>query len=308
MSLSGQGTLDHHKRSYRFDRQEGKGTGTYASFKLSAQSQDRSFLRTVLGYRVLSSFGLLVPEVEPVALYLNGDFAGLYLMIERVDENFFDRRSRSLDRLYKARIWKARFGDRMTVDPEHGLEASFGAFHHPEIARLSEWAASDRAVAESLLDHGAVTAFFATTLFLGNWDGFVNNFYVAKERGDTRLRFIPWDWERVYDLSFGGRDEVLRKIHYLSSLNRVMAKSLSVSELRSELVGSLRRLVEAYPPKTIRKILDEEETKILRAYQADPFLGGFGLDPGAEKDRLLGNYAIWMEGLSLYLQEFAQTP
>lgn len=293
VSVSGEGSIDHLKPSYRFDPSEGAPPGLEASIKFSAQAQDPSFLRTLLGASILERLGIERPETEPVALYWNGHYLGLFLRIERIGEGFFRRRGEEPERLYKARARKARFDGSMVLDPRSGFESKLGGFHFLEVRSLALWAERGPGSDATLpaLDFAATGLYFAAQLFLGNCDGLINNLYLAKLRGDPSLHFIPWDWERSFDGSCVPLE--------LMSVNRLVARLLSDPATSNGIHAPIRRLLERdFPEETVRSILRREEARIREAYLADPYLGGIGRDPGREAESLLGVHRRWTAELA----------
>lgn len=289
LAISGVGSLDARKRSYRFDADGW-------SRKLSAQVQDPSFLRTMFGRRVFEAIGLPTPEVEPVSLYLNGRFQGLYLLIERVNEDFFRRRGIGVERLYKAKVWKAKFDETMVLDPEAGVEGKSGGFHPREIQRLAEWAqaeGTELAGIEPYLDTESAARLFGANLFLANWDGFVNNWYLLKERGNSRLKFIPWDWERAYD-----KGHLPGEAEHFLKLNHLLWKLVRYPGIRTGILDVLAEIHERkFPAEKVREIVEADARRIERAHRADPYLGGTGASLDHEKEVLLHHYAMWISGV-----------
>lgn len=295
ISISGNGTLDHIKKTYRFD--EASGTG---SVKYSAQAQDRSFLRSLLGARVLEELGIETPEVEPVVLSMNGRFVGLFLRIERINRAFFERRDIEPVRLYKSKTWRASFKRSHIGNADHCFEAKIGELVPAEIDALIELANAEP-TDESLerlrkiLDVDEAVRYLAAQLFLANWDGFSNNIHLLREEGSAPFRLIAWDWERSYS--------ELKGIGFLLSINRLFGQIARHPSLAASLKAQLRALQEeSFPRERIEAILDEEARRISRAYQADPFLGGQGHDPFEEKEKLLAEHGAWSAKLADYIQ------
>lgn len=289
LSLSGTGSLDYVKRSYRFD-------GDGVSVNLSAETEDDSFLRSLIGFRVLSGSGLATPATDPVVLYVNGDFEGLYLRIERIDRDFYARRGVVAERIYKSKVWLARFRPDLALDPTAGFESVLGGFHAPEIGRIAEAANAEpvpetRARLEASLDVANATLFLALNVVLANCDGMANNLYLVKARGRPRLSFAVWDWDRALDF---GCD-----VGFQLGISRLFEQLLAFPDLRAEfdrLVGLWTR--ERLTPKSLRAIAEAESARIAAAYRADRFLGGRGHDLARERGRLVDFYAGRVSTLS----------
>ncbi len=298
ISLSGAGSLTHHKKSFDIESPD----GVHAAFKLSAQSQDPSFLRTLVGRRVLDALGLLVPEVEPVAVYMNSEYLGLFLRIEKVDERFYERRGTPSRRIYKALPNRATFTPQMARDPEYGLDAKQGEFERSEISRLAVLVNSPEAGNSPLGELGAAVdldsavALLAGNVFLWNCDGIGNNFYLFRPASGAPLVFSPWDWERSWEASCDDR--------FLLESNRLFRLLASHPELRRRLKERLRELVEdRFPLSALAELADSEAGRIAEAYRADPWLGGLGRDPGSAREAFKVEIARALERVSAILAE-----
>lgn len=298
LSIVGNGSLDHIKKNYRFDRKDGKTL--FDSLKLSSQAQDPSFLRMLYGKRLYDDLGIPAPEVEPVWLSINGEAQGLYLMIERINEEFFDRRGIEVTRLYKSKTWRAKFGPDLVVDPRYAFEAKIGEFHESEIRRLAEWAqaaphAGGLRELEAMVDVEATLRFFSANLFLSNCDGISNNILMYRERGDGRLKPVAWDWDRAFNSSCPPG--------YMVELNGLYKRMLDYPELNGRFRAHLSRLMdEAYTPNSLAEITREDAGKIGDAHAKDRFLGGMGESLDRRVDEFLELDSRWRSELRAYFQ------
>ena len=304
ISLSGQGSITDIKKSYSFESSEDPKGIRFKNIKLAAQSQDPSFLRTLFGYRVFNALGIPTPEVEPISLYLNGQFQGLYLLIERVDEDFYKRRHLSASRVYRSKVLKSDFGVDMLSDPESGLEVELGRFQRQEIQRLVDWATQARSsdrdpsatdpFAETHFDTQQMLNFFAANLFLGNCDGFDNNLYLYVSDDDPRFRFTPWDWERSYEGACT-LNELLSKNHLLRKLLEYPDYRQQLKEVLTDLTG------QEFPITTFEAILNEEWNKIERAYLADRHLGNGRYIYLDQRSKVRQNYLDFINYIAVYI-------
>ena len=92
---------------------------------LRASWKDQSFVREALAFDALRAIELHAPRVSWVNLKLNGEYWGLYTVVEPVDTDFLSRRQlRSGGTLYKAVDQAAGF--KPDVDIEKGYEKKAG--------------------------------------------------------------------------------------------------------------------------------------------------------------------------------------
>jgi spore coat protein H len=278
LSLSGQGSIDFPKKSYDL-------VAGGQEIKLSAQSQDMSFLRTRLGAAAYALLGIDAPEVEAVALFMNGAYAGLYMRIERIDLAYFERRGLEVSTIFAARLLRADFGPAMVADPEIGMRAVHGRFRAEEIRALARWANAPASAEElsrvaSVVDLPGLVRFLAANTFLANCDGFSNNLYAYLDRDDPKLRFKPWDWERIVDRGCPFPAPVL------VTSSRLGAKLLEYPGLRSQYVLTVREAMSLLPPTRARAVIQSEASRVAGAFAADPHLGGAGFSLQEERSRL----------------------
>ena len=73
-------------------------------------------MRKALALRFLDALGVPVPAARYVRLFINGQFYGLYLLVEIVDKRFLQRRGMNENgHLFKADHWCER-GARDSID------------------------------------------------------------------------------------------------------------------------------------------------------------------------------------------------
>ncbi|MCM2277320.1 MAG: CotH kinase family protein [Oligoflexia bacterium] len=297
LSLAGQHSLDHPKKSLQFEA-TGETPLGFRSMKLSAQVRDHSFLRSLLGERIYAATGLSTPRIEPVVVYLNRQHQGLYLLIERVTPEFYLSRGGRIDRLYKSRLLRSTFTETMIADPRSGVEAVRSPFNEKEIRRLALWANSapspeSLAALEAGLELESMLRYFGATTFLWNCDGLDNNLRIAHTPASGKLSFTPWDWDMSYS-PLCGFEALLAK-------NRLLAKLLEYPALRLQFKQILSRLSGEFPLERVEALLEADFHRIQGAYARDRTLGGGGRDASREKEELKRLHRGWREQLDAFL-------
>lgn len=294
IELAGQASLANVKRGYRFEARGDVGDLKFGSIRLSTQEQDPSFLRSMLGARVFAAAGVPVPEVEPVALYLQGEFQGLYLLIERIDRAFFRRRGLDPERVYESQYGASHFSEKMIADPASGLDARIGTLERLEVSRLAQWAtaaadAENLAQAGQLLELENMTRFAAANFFLSNCDSFFNNLFLYKLPGNPRMSAAAWDWEHTF--LNGCSPKGVRKA------SRLSLRLFEHAELRQRIMTVVASLRDgSFTAAKVAQILSEDQARIARAYAVDRYLGGLGRDLVSERQRVLDEYEIAVAG------------
>jgi hypothetical protein len=212
------------------------------SIVLANAIQDPSMLAQRIGLGMFAHMGMPAPRVVHARVFVNGNYIGLYELIEPVDKTFL---ARAFDQDEKGKTenggylyeyhWKSDYpwdylGPDLKVYAElfepktHESEAPVPLYGPLEtlFKRLNQVSDSqfERQVGE-LLDlrqfvrHIAVENFIAEhDGFLGNWGP--NNFYLYRFQGRTVSQLLPWDkdlalWAKDYDILQGVNDNVLAR-------------------------------------------------------------------------------------------------
>lgn len=183
---------------------------------------DPSFLRERLYYDLCRDIGLAAPRASYAAVYVNGAFAGLYVLVEHVDATFLAARFGDGDGvLFKAvdalgpRAPRADFlrhgPPGSSYAGRYELKSDSTAAAWPALVAVID-AANDAAndarpdapaALGSLLDLGAFTRAMALDHVLANLDSYSvsgRNFYTYVDPATGRMTWIPWD----VGLSLGG--------------------------------------------------------------------------------------------------------
>jgi len=193
---SGQTSLGQLKKSYAiefndpdhslnaFKGEAGLFRG-HREYVISAQNGDPTKLHSALGFAAYRLAGLLAPEAEPAAVYLNGEYLGLYYLIEPIEADFFRLRNQRLGSLYEAfNVFKdgAHFSFAGGYDVRLGFENKgerenfYGDLEHLIQTLDASTPENLPARVEPLLDVENYLRYLAVSVLLHNWDGYFNNF------------------------------------------------------------------------------------------------------------------------------------
>lgn len=217
------------KKPYRlkFDKkQKFLGMPANKHFLLMAGADDDlGFLRNLVGYELSRRIGLdYTTAAEPVELYLNGDYRGLYFYTEklRVDKervNIVEQADEETDPANITGGWLVEI-DNYDTDPH--INVSMGdknmilTHHTPEILSdvqrdylQSQWDAIAKALYvddenstewEQYIDIESLAKVYIVRELLQDEEGFHGSCYVYKDRGDdTKWTFSPlWDFGNAY--------------------------------------------------------------------------------------------------------------
>jgi spore coat protein CotH len=206
----GNGTRSGIKPGLRVDFDKYDKTRRFAglaSVVLDNHLQDPSYIRERIAMKLFAKMGFAAPRESPARLYVNGEFAGLYALVERIDTTFLrrvfgDDTGDLYDYNWIDDYRFAYLGD----DPK-----SYTTRFEPKnsnadptvlvdmIRTINQASDEDfvQAVSE-YLDLGSLIRYLAIEAYIGESDGLagywgLNNFYLYRPAGQRRFTIIPWD-------------------------------------------------------------------------------------------------------------------
>ena len=272
---SGQTSINRVKKSYDFQFLNGSYLGHH-EYKLSAQIGDPTALNPLIGFQAFAQAGLMASQVSPAVLYLNGEYQGLYFLIEPIDADFFALRRRQLGSLYEAYGANARF----TYDGGYDVRLGFESLGEKEefygdlelLMQILDEASSDELPQriEALLDVDNYLRYLAVSVLLHNWDGYFNNFRLYRDPAIGKFQFIPWDLDHLL-VRHPERSKV-------GGANRLSERLLEVPAYRERYKEILISLLdELLTIGILERRIDEVASQLAAAYEADPYLSAPGV-------------------------------
>jgi spore coat protein CotH len=273
IAVAGATTRDDLKQNFDLEL-----SGEYAGrsrHRLSALSGDPSGLRALLAITSLKLAGLDVPSVEPVSVWLNREYLGLYLVLEPIDVDFFERREDRARALYKARDLLA------TLESTANVEAAFAARlsgeNHSDLRTLIENIAlaadGQPNRLEALIDSQNVLRYMAGAQFIDHWDGIFNNYYLARTTRQPKFSILAWDLDQTFGRTLDPADGDLFEPNLLMRFLYANAHASYLEELE--------RFDRIVTPERFGELVDEFEATIQEAYRHDPLLRDEPLDEQA---------------------------
>jgi hypothetical protein len=198
---------------------------------LNGEHNDPSVIRSKIAWDLFRDFGLPAARANHVEVYINGDYYGLYINVEHIDEEFVESRYDNKDgNLYKC-LWPSDLddrgddgddykhynGDRRVYDLQTNvLEDDYSdlAYFITELNQLADSEIECELVKSfNVYDYLKV---IAVDVFLGNWDGPLynkNNFYLYQNSQFERMEYIPYDLDNTFGIDWMNRDWKSRNIY-----------------------------------------------------------------------------------------------
>ncbi len=260
------------------------GMKSRAHWILNAAYIDRSLMRHKLGYDLFRSLAATgrpryAAASRFVEVHLNGEYQGVYLLMEHVDAHLLGFGPWVKEDAIHACLYKAVDHDAGFVQGGH---AGF-AQHLPDPLATPYWQPLDalnefiqsatppQFVAEengiaAKLDLDNAIDFHLLVLVTGNADGITKNFYLARarpEEGATpRFAFVPWD----YDGTFGRNWDATPLPPDLWLSNHLFERLMESPAYRERFVARWRQLREKeFSVQTIQGMIDANARELRAA-------------------------------------------
>ena len=238
--LRGNTSRNASKKSFKvsFNSFE-KGRNFYGLEKmnLNGEHNDPTILRSKICWDLFKMADVPSSRSSHIALYINGEYRGLYIHIEHIDEEFIQKRFyQSHGNLYKC-LWPADL-HYMGDDPEEYKENLFGRRTYDLKTNKEQDDYSDLAHFIDVLNNTPGSQFpceiekvfdvdnylkaIAIDELTSNWDGPIvnkNNFYLYFNPADDRFMYIPYDLDNTLGIDWFGVDWTRTDIYEWSSIS-----------------------------------------------------------------------------------------
>jgi spore coat protein H len=308
----------HPKKSFNIRFEEGQdflhGSGR---MNLKAMYTDPTLMREVLSMDLWHELGHPAPRTSYVDLYINDVYEGLYVHVERVDEDLLAHAGLDGDGtlvrdgfrdnpLLPLSMFSQGF-DVAAIDDLPGfLEENVDSRNEPNwhaLAELAQWAHIQEpgdSFASEFADRFDVEVFIdwlALNSLIGDVDSFADDYwlYLDHNTAGSRWYVIPWD----NDLSFGshareGVDNLNDYFGYEHDIsqaatrlqNDLVAKVLQTPQLRWQLDDRTLELIERFPAEWFRSRISEIEAGMRSSLDTGPGPGRFSLHPANHRGEL----------------------
>ena len=258
MTLNSVANSDSDRYSYRIKfNKYVKGNKLIGLDELCLNSgySDPSYMREYLHYEVLRSLGMNVPETVFARVYINGEYAGLYLAVEGIDDTFLEG---NFGETYKdGNLYKMDEGstleykeneDYSYADLKSGDDENLDDFKK-FVKELNDMTDGEKGDIEDILDVDSALKYIASNTVLCNYDSYNGNMhhnYYLYEDENGVFTVIPWD----FNMSFGGfngsNSEVGIDTPYISgSLETLplIGKLLSVPEYKERYYSYIKEIM-----------------------------------------------------------------
>jgi len=268
LSPQGAGSRYYPKFGLKITCEDGDVKGI-REFNLNAQISDNLMMRTTLSTHLYRQMGFPVFYSEAVFLKINNEDKGLFLLTEKIDEDYFIRRNEKVFELMKT-VFDAKFTFEGKNNPEATFEkkipddnnfSNLSQFIHTldtvSIPKISS-ALGKHLDIENYLNYHLLTS------VMNNTDGLSNNFYFYKKHGNSPYQIIPWDFDKSFNLKFSVG---------VSGDNHIIKKILQHPDYKNYYNNLLKIVGDYYMTESnLFPVIDSCYTKIKPFYHRDPYL------------------------------------
>lgn len=216
--LRGKTARGSKKKPFKIDFKEYGGEQFLKLKKLNLKpnTNDPSQLREYLTTLIYRKMDVPVARANYTEVYINGEYMGVYLNVENIDDEFVDRRYDNED----GNLYKCVYGTTLQLSNDPYDNKLFELKTNEDVndrktlenfielindKSVSNWSEKISAVFEvdNYLKQLAVEA------MTGHWDGYtynINNYYLYENPETGKIVFIPYDMDNTWGIDWVGKD------------------------------------------------------------------------------------------------------
>lgn len=232
--LRGNTSRSSQKKSFKvsFNTYEsGRKYHGLEKMNLNGEHNDPTISRAKFCWELYRQAGIPASRANHVELYINGDFFGLYVNVEHIDEVFVKKRFNNnngnlykclwpADLAYKGQnpdLYKETAGSRRTYD----LKINTAADDYSDLATFIDILnrtslSSLPCELEKVFDVNSYLKVMAMDILTANWDGPIfnkNNFYLYHNTLTDKFVYIPYDLDNTFGIDWFQIDWGIRNIY-----------------------------------------------------------------------------------------------
>jgi spore coat protein H len=282
----GAGSRYFSKWGYYITSADGTPIETMTYFNLSTQPYDKSLIRTALTNEIFKRLGFITFNTTHAFLKINNSPQGLYVVNEKITQDFFSKRNVQVDELIKV-VFGAKFtfngGNNLSdvfekkIPDDRNLNNLADFIHELDITPAAE-------ITENigkLLDIDHYLKYHAVSMIINNTDGLTNNFYLLKTKDDRRYHIVPWDFDKSFSigssLSMYESNDISAKLflnqeclnRYKSIVKEIISDHFTENALYPVIDSVYNKIKDDYyldPAFVYKKGQLEEEVRLLKSF------------------------------------------
>lgn len=252
---------------------------------LNGEHNDPSIARAHFSWYLFRNSGVPASRSGHVELYINGEYKGLYLNVEHVDEEFVELRfGNNNGNLYKC-LWPADLVY-LGSSPDLYKFENNGRQAYELKTNLQENDYSDLARLVDVVNNHDPEDFpselnlifnvniflkaLAVEILLGHWDNYAylkNNYYLYHNEGTDKIEYIPYDTDNTFGISWFAPDWATRDVYNWTNEGEsrpLVERVLQNSIYKDRFTFYMNRMIqEVYNPEHLDLYINSIRSRIM---------------------------------------------
>lgn len=209
------------KKSWRIKFDDSDNIFNAEKINLNAEYRDISLMRNFLALSLFHFFNYPAPETDYISFFVNGNYMGVFLQVEEIDEDFLSRIGKPIHTLYKAKTHGATMAPILNYDdytPTWDKKIGPTSDYRDIQALFSElmyWSKqdfeqeiSDRVDVQNFLEYCALE------FTIVSHDCFTKNYYLYHNPATYQFEVFPWDNDTTFGNNWLGHYHPSFVYHY----------------------------------------------------------------------------------------------
>ncbi|GIS54586.1 hypothetical protein Ct9H90mP29_16280 [bacterium] len=206
------------KKSFKVDFNHfisGRDFHGVEKLNLNGEHNDVSIMRAKLSWDLYQSMGIVSSRANHAKLYINGDYYGLYISVEHIDDSFLSKNFQNDN----GNLWKCLWPADLTYRGNNAedyypywdekrpyeLKTNKDDYDYTKLARLIRIVHQTPDSLDMVLDLKDVMQYLSMNILTGSWDDYRflrNNFYLYHDPSDDLIHFIPYDYDNTFSIDW----------------------------------------------------------------------------------------------------------
>jgi spore coat protein H len=265
IGLRGNTSLQSAKKSFQITFNAlvpGQKYHGLSKMNLNGEHNDPCIIRSKICWDMLRNFGVPAPRANHVKVYINGNYYGLYINVENINDDFVQSRFGNEN----GNLYKCLYGSDLTWlgNNQSAYETSNYELKTNELTNdrsdlihfidvLNNTPISDlQCELEKVLNVDNMIRCMAFDVLSGNWDGPLynkNNFFLYKNTFTNKFEYIPYDLDNTLGIDWLGQDWGIRNIYNWIPNGQprpLYEKILAVPEYNSRFTYYITKFIDQY--------------------------------------------------------------
>ena len=277
-----------YKKSFKVSFNEytqGKKFKGIEKMNLIGQHNDPSLLRYWLSLNILTTNNLISSRSSFVKLYINGEYKGVYLNVEHIDDEFLQKRFIGDDHgnMYKC-TWGADLkflgNNPSSYYGPYELKTNKATNDYANLIQFIQTLNSinDEDFPCFIEDQFEVELYLKTLaveMIIGHWDGYAfnkNNYYLYRQPSNGKFVFIEYDMDNTFGIDWFGIDWTIRDLNSWHNNDRPLVERLLSYPYFNDLFNSyLDQILNDLNTSDWHAELQQKVSLLINAVQSDTY-------------------------------------